>query len=136
MSSAWRIIRNARVSRIEIGRFHYPIDIHPANTDAKAYGKFLEEYHRRFRFEPGESYGVPYRCLLPKGLDNVYVTGRCVSTNQHVQASLRVMPGCVMTGMAAGVAAGLAVKGGSAKSREVAPEELRSELRKRGQYLP
>ena len=120
----------------EIGRFHYPIDIHPASADAEAHRKFLDEYTRAFRFNAGESYGIPYRCLLPRGLDNVYVVGRCVSTDRHVQGSLRVMPGCFMTGMAAGVAAGLAVKRGGGKTREVKPEELRAELRRRGQYLP
>ncbi len=120
----------------EIGRFHYPVDIHPHTTDAKAYEEHLEQYNKTFRFKPGESYGIPYRCLLPKNLDNVYVAGRCVSTDQCVQSSLRTMPGCFMTGMAAGVAAGLAVKSARGKTRSVKPEELRAELRNRGQYLP
>jgi len=47
---------------------------------------------------------------LPQKLDNALVAGRCVSTDRYVLGSLRVMPGCFITGQAAGMAAALAVE--------------------------
>ena len=49
--------------------------------------------------------------------------------------SLRVMPGCFITGMAAGVAAALAA-GGTGAPREVDPAALQRELVRQGAYLP
>ncbi len=43
----------------------------------------------------GESHGIPYRCLTPKGLKNVLVAGRSISAEQMVQGSTRVMPCCL-----------------------------------------
>jgi len=87
----------------EIGRYSYPIDIHIAKPDKESYDKFLAEF-TSLRLGKGESYGIPYRILTPQGLKNVLVAGRCVSTDRGMQASIRVMPGCYITGQAAGVA--------------------------------
>lgn len=61
------------------------------------------------RLGTGESYGIPYRTLLPQKLDNVLVAGRCTSTDRAMQASVRVMPGCYITGQAAGLASARSV---------------------------
>jgi len=95
----------------EIGRYCYPVDIHPSTTDEKAFNNFLDEYHKTMRYSKGESYGIPYRILTPKGLENVLVAGRCVSSDRYIQGSIRVMPGCYITGQAAGAAASLAIDG-------------------------
>jgi len=61
-------------------------------------------------YKKGESHGIPYRCLTPKGLKNVLVAGRCISTDEIVQGSTRVQPPCLVTGEAAGMAAVHALK--------------------------
>ena len=119
----------------EIGRFNYPVDIHPARPDPALYAQFEEEFRKKHRYGTGETYGIPYRSLLPRGLDNVYVTGRCVSTDRYIQGSIRVMPGCFITGMAAGTAAALAVENGN-RTRNVDVGQLRGILRRHGAYLP
>ena len=91
----------------EIGRYAYPIDIQPLTTDKASYEKHRKEFDEEYRYKKGESYGIPYRVLTPKGFDNLLVAGRCVSTDQRVHGSLRVMPGCFITGQAAGVAAAM-----------------------------
>ncbi len=53
----------------------------------------------------GESHGIPLRCLLPVGLKNVFVAGRCISTDHYAHGSLRVMPPALVTGEAVGTAA-------------------------------
>jgi hypothetical protein len=89
----------------EIGRYCYPIDIHISNPDTKKYKEFEKDFFENFHYERGESYGIPYRSLIPKDLDNVLVAGRCIGSDRYIQGSIRVMPGCFITGYAAGKAA-------------------------------
>lgn len=63
-----------------------------------------------FSYRKGESYGIPYRALIPKKLRNVLVAGRCISCDHYMQGSIRATPGCWITGQAAGRAAALAVR--------------------------
>lgn len=118
----------------EIGRFSYPVDIHIAKPDRESYDQFRQEY-ARLRLGKGESYGIPYRILTPRQLTNVLVAGRCVSTDRSLQASIRVMPGCYITGQAAGVAAAIAVQTGG-DTRGVAIGDLQARLKAMGAYLP
>ena len=118
----------------EIGRYAYPVDIHAMKPDNASYAAFEQEY-RTLRYNVGESYGIPYRVLIPKGLTNVLAAGRCVSTDRQMQASIRVMPGCFITGQAAGVAAAMAVEQGG-EVRAIAIDSLQASLRNMGAYLP
>ena len=117
----------------EIGRYSYPIDIHP-EAGRENYQKFLRE-HTSMRLGRGESYSIPYRCLCPQDLSNVLVAGRCVSTDQKMQSSIRVMPGCYITGMAAGMAAAMAAEG-SQDIRKVNISALQDRLATAGAWLP
>ena len=119
----------------EIGRYSYPIDIHPSNADKAAYERHREEFDRLYRYRRGESYGIPYRILCAKGVRNLLVAGRCVSTDQKVQASIRVMPACYITGQAAGMAAAIAA-GGSCDVHAVDVKALQRKLAGFGAYLP
>lgn len=106
----------------EIGRNCYFIDIHKSGVPEVHYGR-------------GESHGIPYRVLTPKGLRNVLVAGRCISTDEEAYGSLRVMPPCLVTGEAAGVAARLASLSASQDVHSVDVTDLRSRLKARGQYF-
>ena len=92
----------------EIGRYCYPVDIHAGRNTDEGYNKFATE-HASLRYKSGESYGIPYRMLVAKNFDNLLVAGRCVSTDRYMQSSIRVMPGCYITGQACGAAAALCV---------------------------
>ena len=118
----------------EIGRYSYPIDIHIAKPDKASYEKFHKEF-TTLRLGKGESYGIPYRILTPKGLDNVLVAGRCVSTDRNMQASIRVMPACYITGQAAGIAGAMMVEAGT-NSRGIDVADLQARLKAIGAYLP
>jgi hypothetical protein len=89
----------------------------------------------RYFYGNGESHGIPYRCLTPKGLKNVLVAGRCISTDRMVQGSTRVMPVCLAMGEAAGTAAVLAASR-DGDVHAVNSDELRSQLKAQGAYLP
>ncbi len=118
----------------EIGRFAYGIDIHVARPDKASYDAFLNDF-KSLRLGRGESYGIPYRTLTPRGLRNVLVAGRCVSTDRPVQSSIRVMPGCYITGQAAGAAAAMAAAG-EGDVRAISVAGLQRALKALGAYLP
>ena len=118
----------------EIGRYCYPVDVHNSKPgDAQAMAAFLKEYEKDLKYKKGESYGIPYRSLIPKSFSNVLVAGRCMGVDRKMQASIRVMPGAFITGQAAGTAAALAV--GSGDVRAVKNDDLRAALRTAGAYI-
>ena len=81
---------------------NYDIDIHnPEGTGTSHY-----------YFKAGEYYSIPYRSLVPKGMKNLLVTGRCISATHEAQASIRIMPIVAALGEASGVAAAVAAESG------------------------
>jgi hypothetical protein len=80
-------------------------------------------------------YNIPYRSLLPRGVDNLLVTGRCISVDHRVHHASKEIPPCMATGEAAGTAAALAVQGGvSVKALDVSV--LQKRLRDQGAIIP
>ena len=118
----------------EIGRYCYPIDIHRKYATPEEYEAFIKEYFEKYRYKNGESYGIPYRSLVVRDLDNVLVAGRCMGVDKPMQASIRVIPGCYITGQAAGAAAAIAVQTGDI--RKVETDALKKALISLGAYLP
>ncbi len=118
----------------EIGRFSFPVDIH-SSTAKDRERQESEKRYLETRLGKGESYGIPYRSLIPEHLVNMVMAGRCISTDRYLQGSLRVMPACFVTGQAAGAAAAMAAARSGAV-REVDVEKLRANLRARGAYIP
>lgn len=118
----------------EIGRYCYPVDIHSSKNTNSGY----KEYEKTFadlRYQKGDSYGIPYRALTVCGLSNLLTAGRCISTDRAMQASVRVMPGCFITGQAAGCAAALAARG-DGDTRRISVPQLQQMLKALGAYLP
>ena len=56
----------------------------------------------------GSEMRLPYGCLLPRGVENLLVAGRCLSAEEEALGQLRLLPVCSATGEAAGTAAALA----------------------------
>jgi len=88
----------------------------------------------RYIDKEDDYYSIPFSCLVPKGLENLLVAGRCASTAHVAQASTRVIPQAMAMGEAAGVATSLALASGRAL-RAVPVAEVQGELRKRGALL-
>jgi hypothetical protein len=55
---------------------------------------------------------IPYRALLPRGVQNLLVAGRAIGGDQIAHAATRNMACCAVTGQAAGIAAALSVRTG------------------------
>ena len=118
----------------EIGRYCYPVDIHAGKNTDEGYQTFIKDYES-LRYNAGESYGIPYRALVVKGLDNLLVAGRCISTDRYMQSSIRVMPGCYITGQAVGVAAAIASEADGCV-RDIDVSRLQKHLKSIGGFLP
>jgi hypothetical protein len=100
-----------------IGYGSFFIDIHSVSGP----GMDKKEYHP----EKGFKYQIPYRIIVPKDIDNLFVAGRCASCTHEALGSLRVMPQCGVMGQAAGVAAVISL------NRRISPKEVNvSELQK------
>lgn len=110
------------------------IDIHPMKPGKDSYEEYKENFEQ-LRYGMGESYGIPYRALLPRNISNLLVAGRCISTDRYVQSSIRMMPGCFITGQAAGMAAGMAGSN-NGNVKEINIRELQKKLKAMGAYLP
>lgn len=70
---------------------------------------------------------VPYRCLLPRGLDGILVTGLGVSAHRDALPCIRMQPDVQNQGYAAGVAAAMIAKQGRA-TRELDIKALQRHL--------
>ena len=74
---------------------------------------------------------LPYGTLLPQGIDNLLVAGRCISAEEEAMGQLRLIPVCSATGQAAGTAAALALRAGVAPAK-LDISELQKALRAHG----
>jgi hypothetical protein len=68
---------------------------------------FVFSYHdnRRFKVKNGGTYGVPYRALRPRGIDNLLVAGMLITADHRAHNSTRNTVNCMAQGQAAGTAA-------------------------------
>lgn len=103
-----------------IARGFYPIDIHAADSTGDAAGARLRA-----------PYEIPYRCLVPKSVDNLLVAGRPISADHVAHGSLRVMGTTMALGEAAGAAAALCRTRGITP-RRLDGRELRVDLERAG----
>ncbi len=110
-------VLNARTFDDAVARSAYPIDIHnPSGSGTTTH-----------RLAQGESYEIPYRCLVPVTREQLLVAGRCISTTHEALASTRLTPTVMTLGQAAGTAAALANQRNISVSA-VEGEELRAIL--------
>jgi glycine/D-amino acid oxidase-like deaminating enzyme len=100
-----------------VARSAYPIDIHNPSGSGTVTHRLAE----------GESYEIPYRCLIPQDVDGLLVAGRCISTTHEALASTRLTPTVMTLGQAAGTAAALA-KESDKRLRDIDARRLRSTL--------
>jgi hypothetical protein len=77
---------------------------------------------------------LPYRMLVPPGLDNLLIAGRCASMTHEGQSAARVSGGCFVMGQAAGTAAHLLLAG-NCVSADIPVDSLQDTLTADGVYL-
>jgi len=77
---------------------------------------------------------IPYRCLLPRNVENLLVAGRCASMTHEAFGCTRTTVQCMVMGEAGGTAAALAVQTGCTP-RALPPAVLQARLREQGVLL-
>jgi ribulose 1,5-bisphosphate synthetase/thiazole synthase len=77
---------------------------------------------------------IPYGALVPAKIDNLLAAGRCVAAQRRMADLVRLIPNCLVTGHAAGVAAAVAVKD-RCRPRDVDVATVQKLLRAQGAYL-
>ncbi|MBN1553963.1 MAG: FAD-dependent oxidoreductase [Phycisphaerae bacterium] len=115
-----------RKHECSIGCGSYPVDVHSPDGSTTDY--------RRHEHIPGQYYTLPYPMLIPQGVNNLLVAGRCVSATHEALSALRVMPNCMVMGQAAGTAAALCVRR-NITPRELEITSLQQKLLAEGAYL-
>jgi hypothetical protein len=105
--------------------------------DVMVYG--FHDSAPRLQIKEGRTYGIPYRALLPVGVDNLYVTGMMITSDHDAHMSTRNTVSCMAQGQAAGTAAALCATGaipqGGYASRELPYDVLRQALEEDGVYF-
>ena len=76
-------------------------------------------------------YSIPFGALVPVGIENLLVAGRCISGTYEAHASYRVTGDCVAMGQAAGTAAALCAEQKIPVS-QIDAKRLRTALKKNG----
>ena len=78
----------------------WAIDLHPADGVYATRGG-CDQYHAK------GTYGVPYRCLYSRNIDNLFINGRLISASHVAFGSTRVMATSAAIGQAIGTASAL-----------------------------
>jgi len=110
----------------------WSIDLHPAD------GVFSEkpgcnQLHSRGTFQ------IPYRCLVSRDVDNLFLAGRVISASHVAFGSTRVMATAAHGAQAVAMAAALCLRDGRRPADLVRPDlmaELQRELLRTGQHIP
>ncbi len=119
----------------QIGVYNAPVDIHVYDDSDAEYKRYHQEFTKVGRLKAGECFGLPYGILVPKGWRNLWVAGRCNSSDVRVHGSIRVQPAASMMGQAAGTAAVQAIATGQ-PACDLDTSALVETLRRAGAYLP
>jgi len=104
------------------GRFDDSIGIFP---------EFLDGYGTLVLPITGRYFQVPFGVLVPQGVENLLIAGRCIGGDQMSHAATRHMMCCALTGQAAGVAAAISIKD-KVNCRQVDMDRLQKALQEQG----
>ncbi|WP_428427106.1 FAD-dependent oxidoreductase [Pararhizobium sp.] len=104
------------------GRFEDTIGIYP---------EFIDGYGVLILPTTGRYMHVPYRSLLPKGIENLLVAGRAIGGDRIAHAATRNMACCAVAGQGAGVAAAVSVRSGKSFG-QVDLSAVQAELERQG----
>lgn len=107
-----------------IGQVCFPVDIHDPETGQASF----------YQIGGDGAFDIPYRAMVPKGLDNVLVAGRCISVTSYANGATRNMAPCLVMGEGAGVATAMAAEQGVSLS-DLDVSRLQDVLEERGVFL-
>jgi len=83
---------------------------------------------------PASPFGIPYRCMIPKGVGGLIVTGRTISATRGANGTIRHMGTMMALGHAAGTAAALSAQS-NRDPVSIDLEQLKSKLVEQGALI-
>lgn len=108
-----------------VTKAHFNFDVHNMS------GSGLDETGSQKLFPQQKGYTIPYRCFVPKKVENLLLAGRNISGTHKAHSNFRVMPICANMGQAVGIAAALSVKD-CIKPRQLDVGKLQAVLKAQG----
>jgi hypothetical protein len=100
--------------------------------DVFVYG--FHDWAPRYQVKDGGTYGIPYKALCVKGIDNLFVSGMMITSDRRPHMSTRNTVSCMGQGQATGTAAALCAKN-DCGTRDLSYDILRGTLEKDGVYF-
>ena len=117
-----------RAARYPDGVCHafYPIDLHRDGTAPI----------RQVFLSGGRVPSIPLSAMTVRGLTNLFVAGRCISSDRLANSAIRVKASCMAMGQACGAAAALACAQNGGRTRALPLPLLRQTLAAHGAIVP
>jgi hypothetical protein len=127
--------KSARQFPDQVAVYNRPADVHSTNSSKEEFERFMKDMHGAGKLERGKCVGIPYSILVPKDWENLWVAGRCHSSETKVHGSIRAQSAAFMMGQAAATAAVQSIATGQ-PACDLDTLNLVETLRQRGSYLP
>jgi glycine/D-amino acid oxidase-like deaminating enzyme len=108
--SIMRIRRNIQKRGFENAEAHPPEPVEGSKEDIYERDPDSIEFEKHI-------FDIPFRCLLPKGINNLLVAGRCISVTHDIDSTTRNQLICMRMGQVAGTAAALGLKEGTSANK-------------------
>jgi hypothetical protein len=132
-SSPSMCIRRGRLISCDYDLTHEDvIEARHFEDDVFAYG--FHDMAPHFQIKDGGTYGIPYRALCVKGIDNLYAAGMMITSDHRAHMSTRNTVSCMGQGQATGTAAAVCAAR-KLGSRELPRTLLRDALVQGGVYF-
>ena len=107
-----------------IAVYGFGMDVHNRNENETG----------NFKIETAKRYYIPYRSLLPRNTENLFVAGKSISAKSQAMGGIRCMPCCMAMGQAVGIATSIAISQG-VNIRQVDIRLLQEKLVKAGAII-
>lgn len=104
---------------------YYPIDLHTGSNESL----------KNIYLQKDKTPTIPFGALVPKGINNLLVAGRCISGDRMSNSAIRMKAFCMAMGQATGIAADLAIRN-KINVKDINIQELKNNLRDSGAIVP
>jgi hypothetical protein len=119
----------------QVAVYNRPADVHSTNSSNEEFERFMKDMHGTGKLPRGKSLGIPYSILVPKGWENLWIAGRCHSSDTKVHGSIRSQSAAFLMGQASATAAVQSIRTGQ-PACDLDTFDLVESLRAAGSYLP
>ena len=96
--------------------------------------QLTQPFHEKNLSVKGGITRIPYRCMVPKGTENIVAAGRCIAAQGQALGPVRIISTCYATGQAAGTAVSLAIEK-RCRCIDVDVNSLKASLRRQGALI-